>query len=101
MAVCDCCRRDKPDVKIRVGLRGTDGRGNSTAKPFHGPLCNDCLAGTNRFGSGEQRWLFRQIVQKSAGGQILQKPVATPPSPRRGVVVPIRAVPSKPVEPRR
>ncbi len=101
MAVCDCCRRDKPDVKIRVGLRGIDSQGNSTTKPFHGPLCNDCLAGTDRSGSAEQRWLLRQIRQKNAGEQIVQKPVATPRTPRRGVVVPIRAVPSKPVERRR
>jgi hypothetical protein len=98
MAVCDCCRRDKPDVKIRVGLRGIDSRGNSTAKPFHGPLCNDCLARTDRFGSAEQRWLLQKIVQKGTGGQIVPKPAATA---RRGVVVPIRDGRSKPVEPRR
>ena len=33
MPVCDCCRRDKPDVKIRVGLRGIDNRGKNTARP--------------------------------------------------------------------
>ena len=65
MAACDCCGRDKPDVKIRVNLRGIDHRGSSTAKPFPGPLCNDCLAKTGRFGSAEQRWLLLQIVQKA------------------------------------
>ena len=66
MPVCDCCRRDKPDVKIRVGLRGVDNRGKNTARPFHGPLCNDCLARTGRFGSAEQRWLLHQIMLASA-----------------------------------
>jgi hypothetical protein len=98
MAVCDCCRRDKPDVKIRVGLRGIDSQGNSTANPFHGPLCNDCLARTDRFGSGEQRWLFQKIVQKGRGGQNVPKPAV---AARRGEVVPIRPARSKPVDPRR
>jgi hypothetical protein len=50
--------RDRPDVKIRVRLRDVDNRGKNTARPFHGPLCNDCLARTDRFGSAEQRWLL-------------------------------------------
>ena len=70
MPACDCCHRDKPDVKIRAGLRGIDRRGNSTARPFHGPLCNDCLALTSRLGSPEQRWLLRQIMQQGTGAQI-------------------------------
>jgi hypothetical protein len=70
MPVCDCCRRDKLDVKIRAGLHGADNRGKSTARPFYGPLCNDCLARTSRFGSPEQRWLLRQIMQKGTGPQI-------------------------------
>ncbi len=66
MPVCDCCRRDKPDVKIRVRLRGVDNRGKNTAKPFHGSLSNDCLTRIGRFGSAEQRWLLHQIMQASA-----------------------------------
>ena len=64
MPVCDCCRRDKPDVKIRVGLRGVDNRRKNAARPFHCPLCNDWWTG--RFGSAEQRWLLHQIMQASA-----------------------------------
>ena len=64
MPACDCCGREKLDVKIRVGLRGIDSRGKSTVRPFHGPLCDDCLALTSRIGSAEQRWLLRQIVQR-------------------------------------
>jgi len=78
MAACDCCGGDKPDVRIRVGLRGLDYRGHITATPFHGPLCNDCLARAGRFGSAEQRWLFRQTEQKRAGAQMVHKPPVTP-----------------------
>jgi hypothetical protein len=102
MAVCDCCARDKPDVKIRVDLRGIDHRGSITVKPFHGPLCNDCLAKTGRFGSAEQRWLLHQIVQEAQKvlqrAQVDQKPAA---KLRRGTVVPLLPLPAKPVEPRR
>jgi hypothetical protein len=87
MAACDCCGKDKPDVKIRVDLRGVDHRGSVTAKPFHGPLCNDCLAKTGRFGWPEQRWLFHQIIQ---GAQTGPKPAV---KPRRGIVVPLRRLP--------
>jgi hypothetical protein len=48
MAVCDCCGSDKPDVRIRVGLRGLAHRGHRTAQPFHGPLCNECLSRTKQ-----------------------------------------------------
>jgi hypothetical protein len=65
MAQCNCCGRDKPDVRIRVGLRGQDPSGSSTAKPFHGPLCNDCLERADRVGSPEQRWLFHQTLQRT------------------------------------
>ena len=34
MAVCDCCGRNKADVKIRVGLRGMDDCGPSPQNPF-------------------------------------------------------------------
>jgi hypothetical protein len=102
MAVCDCCGRDKSDVKIRVDLRGVDHRGYRTAKPFHGPLCNDCLAKTGRFRSAEQRWLLHQIMHEAQKvtqrAQIGQRPTA---KPRRGMVVPLRPLPAKPVEPRR
>jgi hypothetical protein len=95
MARCDCCGKDKSDVKIRVGLRGLDHRGHITPSPFHGPLCDDCLAKTNRFGSAEQRWLLHQITQGSqTGGK-------HGPKPRRGVVVPLRPGRSKPAEPER
>ena len=66
MALWICCGRDKPDVRIRVGLRGQDPNGTSTAKPFHGPLCNDCLARAGRIASPEQRWLFHQIMQRTS-----------------------------------
>jgi hypothetical protein len=95
MAVCDCCGSDKPDVKSRVGLRGEDYRGHLTATPFHGPLCNDCLARANRFGSSEQRWLLRQIVRKGVGAQAVQKPQATA---RHGVFLPFLPARSKPVD---
>ena len=95
MAVCDCCHGDKTDAKIRVGLRGVDHRGKTTANPFHGPLCNDCLARTSRFGSPEQRWLFQQILQKGAPARIVQPPSVTR---RQGVVVSFRPVRAKPVE---
>jgi hypothetical protein len=102
MAICDCCGRDKPDVKIRVGLRGADHRGHSTEKPFHGPLCDDCLARISRFGSPEQRWLLNQIMQGARiitqGAQIDQQPAV---KLRRGTVAPLRPFPAKPVEPRR
>src|SRR5260221_14590514 len=76
MAACDCCSKDKPDVKIRVGLRGAPSRGNVTATPFHGPLCNDCLARTSEFGSTEQRWLLHQIMTRM---NITQALSAKPP----------------------
>jgi hypothetical protein len=94
MAVCDCCGRDKPDAKIRVGLRGLDHRGHITAKPFHGPLCDDCLARAGRFGSPEQRWLFNRILQ---GALPVQKRAL---KPHRGEVVPLRPVRPKPSGPR-
>jgi hypothetical protein len=94
MAACDCCGRDKPDVKIRVDLRGIDHPGSITAKPFHGPLCNDCLAKTGRFGSAEQRWLLYRI-QGAQTGQIVAV------KQRRGSVVPLRPLRTKRVEPER
>ena len=90
MAACDCCGRDKPDVKIRVDLRGIDHSGYRTLKPFHGPLCDDCLAKTSRLGSAEQRWLFHQIIQ---GTQTAQNPAV---KLRRGTVVPLPLLPAKP-----
>jgi hypothetical protein len=102
MRLLHCCGRDKPDVKIRVDLRGIDHRGSITAKPFHGPLCDDCLAKTGRFGSAEQRWLLYQIVQEAQKilqrAQIDQKPAAKLPG---GTVVSFRPLPTKPIEPRR
>jgi hypothetical protein len=94
MAVCDCCGRDKPDVKIRVGLRGLDHRGHITAKPFHGPLCDDCLARASRFGSAEQRWLFNRILQGTLPVQ--ERGL----KPKRGEVIPLRPVRPKPSGPR-
>jgi hypothetical protein len=95
MAACDCCGRDKPDVKIRVDLRGIDHRGSITAKPFHGPLCDDCLAKTGRFGSTEQRWLLYRIIQGAQTSQVQAV------KPRPGIVLPLRPLRAKPVEPRR
>jgi len=94
MAVCDCCGAAKPDVRIRVGLRGLDHRGQITAKPFHGPLCDDCLARASRFGSAEQRWLFNQILQ---GALPIQKRAL---NLQRGEVVPLRPLRTKPSGPR-
>ena len=34
MGICVCCSRERPDVKIRVGLRTLDSRGKSTTNPF-------------------------------------------------------------------
>src|SRR5216683_1313047 len=96
MSVCVCCSRERPDVKIRVGLRTLDSRGKSTTKPFHGSLC-DCLMRVSRIGSVEQRWLFQQIVRNGPGMEIGQQPHATPLS---GVVVSFRPVRAKPTEPR-
>src|SRR6266436_685271 len=76
MSVCVCCSRERPDVKIRVGLRTLDSRGKSTTKPFHGPLCDNCLMRVSRIGS---------------------QPHATR---RSGVVVSFRPVRAKPTEPR-
>jgi hypothetical protein len=95
MAVCDCCSNEKTDVRIRVGLRGLDQQGQLTAKPFHGPLCDDCLARAGRFGSAEQRWLLHRIT---AGSQAFQNRGL---KPRRGNVVPLRPTRAKPAEPRR
>jgi len=95
MAVCDCCGNDKVDVRIRVGLRGLDARGRRTTKPFHGPLCEECLARAGRLGSGEQRWLYTQITQG-----VQSTPNGGAVKPRRGVVVPLRAARPKPAEPR-
>jgi hypothetical protein len=92
MAVCDCCGTDKPDVRIRVGLRGLDHRGHITATPFHGPLCDDCLARASRFGSAEQRWLFSRILQRV---HLVKK------KPHRGEVIPLRPVRPKPSGPER
>jgi hypothetical protein len=97
MGVCVCCSRERPDVKIRVGLRTLDTRGKSTTKPFHGPLCDDCLRRVSRIGSVEQRWLLQQIFRSVPGMQIGQQPNATR---RRGVVVSFRPVRAKPTEPR-
>ena len=97
MSVCVCCSMERPDVKIRVGLRTLDSRGKSTTKPFHGPLCDDCLMRVSRIGSVEQRWLFQQIVRNGPGMQIGQQPQATR---RSGVVVSFRPVRAKPTEPR-
>jgi hypothetical protein len=95
MAVCDCCAREKNDVRIRVGLRGLDQQGQLTAKPFHGPLCDDCLARANRFGSAEQRWLLHRITSGTPSFENRGL------KPRRGTVVPLRPNRSKPAEPRR
>ena len=84
-------------MKIRVGLRTLDSRGKSTTKPFHGPLCDDCLTRVSRIGSVEQRWLFQQIARNGPGMQIGPQPYATR---RGGVVISFRPVRPKPSEPR-
>jgi hypothetical protein len=63
MGVCVCCNRERAEVKIRVGLRTLDTLGKTTTKPFHGPLCDDCLIRVTRNGSVEQRWLLQQILR--------------------------------------
>jgi len=77
MGMCVCCNRESADVKIRVGLRTLDTLGKTTAKPFHSPLCGDCLARVSRIGSIEQRWLLQQIVRGDPPEkQVFQKPSA-------------------------
>jgi hypothetical protein len=93
MPVSDCYHRDKPDVKIQVGLRGVDNRGKEHCETFHGPLCNNYVARTGRFGSAEPRWMLHQIMQRA---HIAQPPVA---KLRRGTVIPLRPVRAKPIEP--
>jgi hypothetical protein len=97
MGTCVCCRREKADLKIRVGLRTLDTSGKTTTKPFHGPLCDDCLIRVNRIGSIEQRWLLQQILRTEPERQVFQKPSATR---RHEVVVSFRPVRAKPKEPR-
>jgi len=97
MGVCVCCNRERADVKIRVGLRSLDTLGKTTAKPFHGPLCDDCLIRVTRNGSVEQRWLLQQILRTEPEGQVFQKPSAPE---RRNVVASFRPVRVKPREPR-
>jgi len=98
MGMCVCCNRERADVKIRVGLRTLDTVGKTTAKPFHGPLCGDCLARVSRIGSIEQRWLLQQIVRgKPPEKQVFQKPRAPE---RRKLVLSFRSVRAKPREPR-
>jgi hypothetical protein len=97
MGMCTCCNRERADVKIRVGLRTLDTLGKTTTKPFHGPLCDDCLVRVTRIGSVEQRWLLQQILQTEPKRQVFQKPSATG---RREVVVSFRPVRAKPRAPR-
>jgi hypothetical protein len=76
MVVCACCTRERPDAKIRVGLRTLDTLGKTTPKPFHGPLCDDCLIRVSRNGSVEQRWLLLQILRTEPERPVFQKPSA-------------------------
>jgi hypothetical protein len=94
MGVCVCCNGERADVKIRVGLRTLDTLGKTTPKPFHGPLCDDCLIRVTRIGSVEQRWLLQQILRTEPERQVFQKPR------RREVVVSFRPIRGKPREPR-
>jgi hypothetical protein len=64
--ISSCITRLLPQGQARRENSGWDTWRDSTAQPFHGPLCNDCLARTGRFGSAEQRWLLQQIVRKGA-----------------------------------
>jgi hypothetical protein len=97
MNVCTCCNSERPEVKIRVGLRTLDSSGKTTAKPFHGPLCGDCIAKISITGSNEQRWVLRQIVGEESERRVFQKANATG---RRGVVASSQPVRVKPREPR-
>lgn len=97
MGACVCCNGDRADVKIRVGLRTLDTLGKPTTKPFHGPLCDDCLIRVARIGSVEQLWLLQQILRTEAERQVFQRPGAPE---RRAVVVSFRPVRAKPREPR-
>src|SRR6202051_3973504 len=98
MGLCVCCNPDSAHVKIRVGLRTLDTLGRTTTKPFHGPLCGDCLARVSRIGSIEQRWLLQQIVRgKPPEKKVFRKPSAPE---RRKVVVSFRPVRAKSREPR-
>jgi hypothetical protein len=97
MSVCVCCNRERADVKIRVGLRTLDTLGKTTTKPFHGPLCDDCLLRVTRIGSVEQRWLLQQIIRTEPERQVFQKPNAPG---RREVVVSFRPISAKPRAPR-
>jgi len=97
MSMCVCCNRERADVKIRVGLRTLDTLGKTTTKPFHRPLCDDCLVRVTRIGSVEQRWLLKQILQGEPERPVFQKPNATS---RREVDVSFRPVRGKPRAPR-
>jgi hypothetical protein len=97
MGECVCCNRERADAKIRVGLRTLDTLGKTTTKPFHGPLCDDCLIRVSRIGSVEQRWLLQQILRTEPERQVFQKPNA---ARRREVVVSFRPVRAQPREPR-
>src|ERR1700719_2444334 len=97
MGACVCCNRERAGVKIRVGLRTLDTLGKTTTKPFHGPLCDDCLMRVTRIGSVEQRWLLQQILRKEPERQIFQKPSAPE---RREVAVSFRPISAKPRAPR-
>jgi hypothetical protein len=96
MGACVCCNRERAGVKIRVGLRTLDTFGKTTTKPFHGPLCDDCLIKVTRVGSVEQRWLLQQILRTESERQVFQRPNATR---RREVVVSFRPLRAKPKEP--
>src|ERR1700736_3509971 len=97
MAVCVCCSRDRSDVKIRVGLRTIDRLRKITTKPFHSPLCDECLTKVSRIGSIEQRWVLLQIMRNERERHVVQKPSGN----RRGdVVVSFRPARAKPTEPR-
>jgi hypothetical protein len=62
MAVCECCREAKLDVKARPLLRAIDLQGNRTLNPFQGVLCDDCNEKVRHFGTPQHLWLLRQIA---------------------------------------
>lgn len=61
MAVCDCCRKEKPDAAARPGLYPVNASGKRAQQAYLGFLCDACLEKARRPGTPENTWLLAQV----------------------------------------
>ncbi len=61
MAVCDCCRKEKPDAAVRPGLYPVNASGERAQQAYLRFLCDACLQAARQPGTRENSWLLAHV----------------------------------------